>query len=228
MQMKKKKYNYTYKITNIINNKVYYGKHSTNNINDKYGGSYGMALQYDMKKYGIDNFKFEIDKIFSTEIDALKYETKIVNKDYISRNDTYNVITGGTPNRSLFKKRIKNNDIKYVRIKMSQYHHDILKKEAKRHGKSIKHFIIDFIETLGPTYKLKLNQEFIESNLDYSNWQSTFKRVKISVESHGILKKYCKKHGLTMKWVLNNFIKTELQEQSYGIKLKVDKNNKII
>jgi len=55
-----------------------------------------------------------------------------------------------------------------------------------------------------------------------------FKRVKISVESHGILKKYCKKHGLTMKWVLNNFIKTELQEQSYGIKLKVDKNNKII
>ena len=53
-----------------------------------------------------------------------------------------------------------------------------------------------------------------------------FKRIKISPETHGILKKYCKKHGRTMKWVLENFIKTELQERSSGIKLKVDKNNK--
>jgi len=53
-----------------------------------------------------------------------------------------------------------------------------------------------------------------------------FKRVKISVESHDILKQYCKKHERTMKWVLENFINKDLQERSYGIKLKVDENDK--
>lgn len=49
------------------------------------------------------------------------------------------------------------------------------------------------------------------------------KRVKISPECHAILKDYCKKRGRTMKWVLENFIKNELQEKKYGIKLRVEK-----
>ena len=37
--MKEYKYHYFYKITNLLNNKYYYGVHSTNDLNDQYMGS---------------------------------------------------------------------------------------------------------------------------------------------------------------------------------------------
>jgi hypothetical protein len=40
-----------YKITNIVNDKIYIGKHQTENINDTYFGS-GVALERAIKKYG--------------------------------------------------------------------------------------------------------------------------------------------------------------------------------
>jgi len=46
-----------YKVTNILNNKIYVGKDSKNN--PKYLGS-GMLLLKAIKKYGIENFKKEI------------------------------------------------------------------------------------------------------------------------------------------------------------------------
>ena len=66
---------------------------------------------------------------------------------------------------------------------------------------------------------------YISNELLRGQW-NMYKRVKISSEAHEILKKYCKKHGRTMKWVLENFISKELQEQSFGVKLKVDRNDK--
>lgn len=53
------KYNFIYKTTNLINNKFYIGKHSTNDLNDNYLGS-GTALNRAIKKYGRKNFKREI------------------------------------------------------------------------------------------------------------------------------------------------------------------------
>jgi len=90
-----------YKITCKINNKSYIGK--SRNIFDRwqkhiYNGltcncnSYANELYKDIKKYGIENFTFEIlelaenDKTFHTE------------NDYIMKYDTikngYNVMTG--------------------------------------------------------------------------------------------------------------------------------------
>jgi hypothetical protein len=54
-----------YKITNLINGKVYIGKHETKNINDNYFGS-GKLIRRAIKKYGISNFKKEILFQFSS------------------------------------------------------------------------------------------------------------------------------------------------------------------
>jgi len=48
---------YLYKITNLINNKIYIGVHYSNNIeNDNYLES-GRYIQQAIKKYGKNNFK---------------------------------------------------------------------------------------------------------------------------------------------------------------------------
>lgn len=51
-----KKYHVVYKTTNTLNNKIYVGLHSTNNINDNYIGS-GYVLKDAIKKYGKSKFK---------------------------------------------------------------------------------------------------------------------------------------------------------------------------
>lgn len=48
-----------YKITNLLSEKIYVGKHETMNINDSYFGS-GTVLKMAIKKYGKENFTKEI------------------------------------------------------------------------------------------------------------------------------------------------------------------------
>ena len=58
MENKRKRF-IVYKTTNLLNGKVYIGKHETYDINDDYLGS-GKILKYALKKYGSINFKKEI------------------------------------------------------------------------------------------------------------------------------------------------------------------------
>ena len=92
--MIEKQYNYFYKITNLINDKFYYGIHSTNNLDDKYMGS-GSAIRKAISKYGADNFKKEIIKYFDTFQEACDYEKEIVNKELLKNPDCYNLVEGG-------------------------------------------------------------------------------------------------------------------------------------
>ena len=83
-----------YKITNILNGKIYIGKHSTNDINDNYMGS-GKYIKKAIVKYGIQNFIKEILFIFNEETEAYVMEKQIVNENFIKRKDVYNAIIGG-------------------------------------------------------------------------------------------------------------------------------------
>ena len=112
---------YIYKTTNLINNKIYIGKHKSTDIkNDPYYGS-GKLLQRAIKKYGIENFKREI--LFESE--DLQYissmEANIVNEEFIARLDTYNIKLGGDGGFDY----INNN-----KLNIYENHHEIVTKQS--------------------------------------------------------------------------------------------------
>lgn len=83
-----------YKITNIVNSKIYIGQHKTDDLNDEYMGS-GLRLNRAIKKYGLDNFIKEILYVFDNEEDMNSKEKELVNEEYINSGKTYNLCPGG-------------------------------------------------------------------------------------------------------------------------------------
>ena len=83
-----------YKITNLINNKIYVGVHQTENIHDGYFGS-GVALKKAVSKYGKESFSKEITHICDTKEQMFEIERSIVTEEFINRQDTYNCKVGG-------------------------------------------------------------------------------------------------------------------------------------
>ena len=95
---------YVYKITNLINGKIYIGK--TNNVNNrwkrhklaaikKYANDYS-SLHRAINKYGFDYFNIEIIETFNLEEDSLLAEIKYIEL-YNSNNKNigYNLTNGG-------------------------------------------------------------------------------------------------------------------------------------
>ena len=83
-----------YKITNTKNQKIYIGKHQTLNVDDSYFGS-GITLEKAIKKYGKKWFTKEVLYIFDNEFEMNEKEKEIVNEQFISTNQTYNLGIGG-------------------------------------------------------------------------------------------------------------------------------------
>lgn len=99
-----------YLTTNIVNNKIYVGVHKTENP-DIFDGYIGNSINIfksnselkhptipfhkAVKKYGYNSFKRTIIRTFDTLDEALDLEAFIVNEEFISRSDTYNVTLGG-------------------------------------------------------------------------------------------------------------------------------------
>jgi hypothetical protein len=90
-------YHYNYIIKNKINGKIYYGKHSTDRLDDDYMGS-GICIENALKKYGIENFSKNIVYFFKTSDAAFDMEREIVNVEFLKRKDIYNIKVGGKGN----------------------------------------------------------------------------------------------------------------------------------
>lgn len=102
-----KKYNYVYKITNLVNGKIYIGKHSTDDVNDGYMGS-GVVLRQAYKKYGLECFTKEVIDYYNNTIELNQGEIYWIaqfnsTNSEIGYNLTYGG-DGGTPTEETRRK----------------------------------------------------------------------------------------------------------------------------
>lgn len=103
-----------YKTTNLVNGYIYIGVHHTetpyqfdlylaNGIYINKPDSYKKcktAMQKAVSEYGIKNFRRETLAVFDTAEEAYDLEGEIVNEEFLSRPDVYNMILGGRINHS--------------------------------------------------------------------------------------------------------------------------------
>lgn len=86
---------YVYQTTNLVNGKIYIGVHQSQDIgSDRYIGS-GKRLKLAIQKHGRINFERDILQVFKDKSEAFMYERSLVDEEFVEREDTYNVTTGG-------------------------------------------------------------------------------------------------------------------------------------
>lgn len=90
-----KRYHFTYKTTNLINNRYYLGMHSTNRIDDGYLGS-GKRLYYELNKYGRNSFKFEILEQFGSREELVQAEINLITEQDLKNLNCLNLSVGGS------------------------------------------------------------------------------------------------------------------------------------
>ncbi len=108
-----------YKTTNNVNNKIYIGKHQTKDLNDDYLGS-GKILSYAIQKYGKEKFTREILYEFDNDEEMNLMEAQIVDEEFVSRTDTYNIKLGGQGGWDHFKGTVNVKDKTGKRFNISK------------------------------------------------------------------------------------------------------------
>lgn len=83
-----------YRTTNVNNGKIYVGIHKTENPHDDYLGS-GKLLKLAIRKYGRESFTKEILAEYSTLENAREAERAMVDSDFVSSTENYNLAVGG-------------------------------------------------------------------------------------------------------------------------------------
>ena len=94
LKEEKQKHYLIYQITNLVNGKIYIGKHETFNIEDNYFGS-GNLIVAAINKYGLENFEFKILIDLKNKEEMNLLEKLVVNKEFCARDDVYNIKVGG-------------------------------------------------------------------------------------------------------------------------------------
>tara|TARA_R110000787_G_scaffold228917_1_gene336521 strand:+ start:2589 stop:3335 length:747 start_codon:yes stop_codon:yes gene_type:complete len=175
-------YNYVYKITNLVNGRIYIGVHRTDDMFDGYMGS-GTNMKRAINKHGVENFKKEIIQQYDVYKDALNHEADIVTEDFINRKDTYNIKIGGY-GPCIFSEEHKQNISKSRRYKFKndlEFADKMLKaaqcpERREKLGSSISKWIKDNPEKhMDRMMKINTNPEKIKKTAD---WHRGAKRSK--------------------------------------------------
>jgi hypothetical protein len=83
-----------YQTRNLKTGHLYVGVHVTKDPNDSYLGS-GDRLKAAIRKYGRASFKKEVLFVFDNAEDMAAKEAEIVTREFVDREDTYNLVPGG-------------------------------------------------------------------------------------------------------------------------------------
>lgn len=83
-----------YQTTNLLNRKIYIGKHATVDPTDSYLGS-GRVLRQAIAKYGRENFQKVVLFIFNNESDMDAKEAELVSDEFCLLESNYNLCAGG-------------------------------------------------------------------------------------------------------------------------------------
>ena len=95
-------YYIVYKTINLINGKIYIGKHKTEKLDfDGYFGS-GLRLNRAISKYGIENFERKTLYIYNNDKECSDKERELVNENFCDRDDTYNIALGGNGGNTIY------------------------------------------------------------------------------------------------------------------------------
>ena len=131
MARRQKKYHYIYKTTCLLNNKFYFGMHSTDNLNDGYLGS-GKRLWYSLNYHGKDNHIKEIIEFCENREILKKREKEIVNEQLLSEKLCINIQLGGgggfIDENHMVKTSKRGNEVFLEKMKDEQYRKEFSKK----------------------------------------------------------------------------------------------------
>ena len=123
---------YTYKITNNINGKYYYGVHSTDNLDDGYMGS-GTLIIKAIDKYGVENFTKEILEFFDTAREAYAREAELVTRKEVDNPMCYNIRGGGVGGSKIYtEEEMKEHHDEYMR-KYCEANKDVKREYDREH-----------------------------------------------------------------------------------------------
>jgi hypothetical protein len=174
-----------YKVTNLINNKIYIGKHETNNTNDNYYGS-GKHIKRAIKKYGKHNFKKEVLFIFDNEDDMVAKEIELVTEEFCDRLDNYNQTPGGKGGFGYINKNNLGNTFKLIKQKSNKMKEYWTEEKKKEKSDDMKEYFLnnDLSKELSikmkerhsdPIFKEKFKQKMkkVVSKNDYKNKMKT-------------------------------------------------------
>jgi group I intron endonuclease len=172
------KFYYIYQITNLINNKIYIGKHISKSLENDYMGS-GKLLKKAISKYGLENFKKEILFIFDNEQEMNEKEKKLVTEEFCLRKDTYNLCVGGKGGFSFINRyKLNNNEKSKIRRIITRRENGVNYKKRNltrlKNGVKINHNI-----NKHGTFKGKKHTEETKQKIS----QSSKRRKKITIEN---------------------------------------------
>jgi len=218
---------YIYKITNIITNKCYIGETKQSNPESRWkehkntikNGVGCPALKDAVKKYGIENFKFEI-LIICFDEDRYKYEIEYIKKYNSKVPNGYNILDGG-PGGGFEGKTHSEQAKKQISEYMKQKYIDNpeLKKEISERNKILMNSEI---------IKNKISQGMIHSK----KYQEMIKNKKAGIfhteETKNKIRESLKKYNIEKQSI--NIVKhREAMAKSVGIKIsQYDSNNILI
>lgn len=224
---------YVYRITNIIENKHYYGSRTTKN-------KYSKILEEDLKQYkyssaDIDfkndqknnpqNYKYKIIKIFNNIGDCMLYESFLHQSIDVSKNENfYNKVSARINHFIVYWQNRPEEELKLIKAKisksvkktMSEFSEDRKKEMYRKAHINRDHVKAGKAISLGHS-KRTLEDKKLQQKKSFETFQEKYgEDIKCPMD----IPEVKKKHSISMKYTIHNKSKEEKNKISDAISIR--------